>query len=94
MTENNEQQPDKPVKKKKALKIVIIILSVIAVLIIGLMTELSQGIVDFFMGFGGHQFDIIMDGESKTVDISPFRLSRFKEGKLLKGEHAYENMWR
>jgi sarcosine oxidase subunit beta len=36
----------------------------------------------------------IMDGEAKTVDISPFRLSRFKEGKPLKGEHAYENIWR
>jgi len=38
--------------------------------------------------------ELIVDGQARTVDISPFRPSRFSEGKLLEGENAYENIWR
>jgi sarcosine oxidase subunit beta len=38
--------------------------------------------------------ELIVDGEAHTVDIHPFRPSRFSEGKLLEGENAYENIWR
>ena len=37
--------------------------------------------------------ELIVDGKAKTVDISPFRLERFTEGKLLQGEHSYQNIW-
>ena len=36
--------------------------------------------------------ELILDGASKTVDISPFSPNRFAEGKLIKGN--YENMWK
>ena len=36
--------------------------------------------------------ELILDGASKTVDISPFAPSRFAEGRLIKG--SYENIWR
>jgi sarcosine oxidase, subunit beta len=56
-------------------------------------------------GFSGTGFKIgpavgecmaqrIVDGRSQTVDITPFRLARFAEGKPLSGEHAYESIWR
>ncbi len=35
----------------------------------------------------------IVDGKAKTMDISPFRLSRFAEGKPLYGEHPYSTSW-
>jgi sarcosine oxidase subunit beta len=38
--------------------------------------------------------ELIADGVAKTVDISPFDPLRFERGELLKGEHAYENIWR
>jgi sarcosine oxidase subunit beta len=38
--------------------------------------------------------ELIVDGAAKTVDISSFRPLRFKEGKLIRGEHSYENIWR
>jgi sarcosine oxidase subunit beta len=38
--------------------------------------------------------ELILDGEAKTVDITPFRLKRFEEGRHLEGEHKYENIWR
>jgi sarcosine oxidase subunit beta len=37
--------------------------------------------------------ELIVDGEAKTVDITPFRFGRFEEGDLLKGEHAYDSAW-
>lgn len=37
--------------------------------------------------------ELIVDGQAHTVDISPFRLERFSEGRLLKGEHSYMNIW-
>ena len=43
---------------------------------------------------GACMVEWIVDGKAETVDISPFGLSRFTEGKPLKGEHAYESMWR
>ena len=56
-------------------------------------------------GFSGTGFKIapavgacmaewILDGQSKTVDVSAFSLSRFDEGRALRGEHAYEEIWR
>jgi sarcosine oxidase subunit beta len=37
--------------------------------------------------------ELIVDGRAQTVDIEPFALSRFAEGKELVGEHAYDNIW-
>ena len=37
--------------------------------------------------------ELIVDGQAKLVDITPFRFERFAEGNLLTGEHAYENIW-
>ena len=36
--------------------------------------------------------ELILDGASKTVDISPFAPSRFAEGRLIKG--SYDNTWK
>lgn len=38
--------------------------------------------------------ELILDGVSKTVDISAFRWQRFAEGEHLVGENAYESIWR
>ena len=38
--------------------------------------------------------ELIIDGEAKSVDITPFDPNRFARGDLLKGEHAYEDVWR
>ena len=38
--------------------------------------------------------ELIVDGAAKTVDITPFDPQRFERGDLLKGEHAYEDIWR
>jgi hypothetical protein len=35
----------------------------------------------------------IADGQPQTVDLRPFTVQRFAEGKDLKGEHAYHNIW-
>ena len=43
---------------------------------------------------GACMSELILDGASRTVDISAFRLQRFSEGKLLKGENAYGDFWR
>jgi sarcosine oxidase subunit beta len=42
---------------------------------------------------GACMAELILDGRASTVDISPFRLQRFSEGKLLSGEHAYQDIW-
>jgi len=55
-------------------------------------------------GFSGTGFKIapavgrcmaewIVEGRPKTVDITPFSLERFTQGKLLRGEHAYGDIW-
>lgn len=36
----------------------------------------------------------MMEGAPQTVDIRPFALSRFAEGKLLRGEYPYADIWR
>jgi sarcosine oxidase subunit beta len=36
----------------------------------------------------------ILDGEPRTVDIRPYAFGRFAAGRLLRGEHAYGNIWR
>jgi sarcosine oxidase subunit beta len=38
--------------------------------------------------------ELIAEGEATTVDISPFSLSRFSEGKLLVGQHEYSYYFR
>lgn len=43
---------------------------------------------------GACMAELIAEGEPKTLDISPFSPSRFGEGRMLKGEHAYESIWR
>ena len=43
---------------------------------------------------GACMTELILDGQAKTVDISPFTLRRFEMGQLLKGEHAYQTLWR
>jgi sarcosine oxidase subunit beta len=42
---------------------------------------------------GACMAELIVDGEATTVDITPFRFSRFEEGELLEGDHSYENIW-
>jgi sarcosine oxidase subunit beta len=37
--------------------------------------------------------ELIVDGEVSTLDISPFRLERFKEHKPLVGEFPYQDAW-
>jgi len=43
---------------------------------------------------GASMVELILDGKPKTVDITPFRFSRFAEGKLLEGEYGYGNIWK
>jgi sarcosine oxidase subunit beta len=43
---------------------------------------------------GACMAELITEGEAKTLDISPFSPHRFREGRLLKGEHAYGDIWR
>ena len=34
--------------------------------------------------------ELILDGSASTVDITPFRISRFEEGEEIAGEVEYE----
>ena len=43
---------------------------------------------------GASMAELILDGRPRTVDITPFRFSRFAEGKLLEGEYGYGNIWK
>jgi sarcosine oxidase subunit beta len=43
---------------------------------------------------GASMAELILDGRPKTVDITPFRLERFAEGKLLEGEYPYGDIWK
>ena len=43
---------------------------------------------------GACMAELILDGTSRKVDISPFRFERFEEGMLFKGEHPYADLWR
>jgi sarcosine oxidase subunit beta len=38
--------------------------------------------------------ELIVDGRASSVDLEPFGLERFAEGRLLRGEHAYAPTWR
>ncbi len=42
---------------------------------------------------GACMAELIVDGAATTVDITPFDAARFTSGQLLKGDHAYENVW-
>ncbi len=43
---------------------------------------------------GASMVELILDGAPKTVDITPFRFSRFAEGNLLEGEFGYGHIWK
>ena len=43
---------------------------------------------------GASMVELILDGTPKTVDITPFRFSRFEEGKLIEGEYGYGHIWK
>ena len=43
---------------------------------------------------GACMAELILDGQSRTVDISPFNLKRYEEGNYFQGENAYESLWR
>ena len=43
---------------------------------------------------GASLAELICEGRSSTVDLAPYALSRFAEGRPLLGEHAYEAIWR
>ncbi len=43
---------------------------------------------------GASMAELILDGAPKTVDITPFRFSRFTEGPLLQGEYSYGHIWK
>ena len=43
---------------------------------------------------GASLVELILDGKPKTVDITPFRFSRFAEGQLLEGEYGYGHIWK
>jgi glycine/D-amino acid oxidase-like deaminating enzyme len=43
---------------------------------------------------GACMAELILDGQAKLVDISPFTLRRFETGQLLQGEYAYPTRWR
>jgi sarcosine oxidase subunit beta len=38
--------------------------------------------------------ELILDGAATTVDLAPFDLARFEEGRLLQGAHPYGPTWR
>jgi sarcosine oxidase subunit beta len=38
--------------------------------------------------------ELILDGVSRTADVSAYGLARFAEGRALVGEHAYGSLWR
>jgi sarcosine oxidase subunit beta len=38
--------------------------------------------------------ELILDGATRTVDLSPFALDRFAQDHLLVGEHSYGHTWR
>jgi sarcosine oxidase subunit beta len=38
--------------------------------------------------------ELILDGESRSVDIAPFDAGRFAAGRPLVGEHPYGDLWR
>jgi sarcosine oxidase subunit beta len=43
---------------------------------------------------GARMVELILDEKSEGIDISAFSLNRFEEGKLIKGDHAYGDIWR
>jgi len=38
--------------------------------------------------------ELIIDGKSATLDITPFRFERFADGQLLEGEYGYGHIWK
>ncbi len=42
---------------------------------------------------GACMAELIVDGAAHTLDISPFALNRFSEGRRLTGDHSYDSAW-
>jgi len=42
---------------------------------------------------GACMAELIVDGAAETVDIGAFNPKRFERGDLLKGKHAYDDIW-
>ncbi len=42
---------------------------------------------------GACMAELIVDGAARTLDITPFGLNRFREGKLLTGDQSYDATW-
>lgn len=42
---------------------------------------------------GACMAELIVDGAVHTLDITPFSLKRFSEGKMLTGDHSYDSAW-
>ncbi|HEX5451584.1 MAG TPA: FAD-binding oxidoreductase [Candidatus Limnocylindrales bacterium] len=38
--------------------------------------------------------ELILDGEARSVDLTPFDAGRFAAGRELRGEHPYGSLWR
>lgn len=43
---------------------------------------------------GACMAELILDGAARTVDISPYSVARFREGRALEGDHSYGHLWR
>jgi sarcosine oxidase subunit beta len=43
---------------------------------------------------GACMAELMLKGCAETMDITPFRLSRYAEGKPLMGEHPYGGIWK
>jgi sarcosine oxidase subunit beta len=43
---------------------------------------------------GACMAELVTKGQAETADITPFRLSRYAEGKPLVGEHPYGELWK
>jgi sarcosine oxidase subunit beta len=43
---------------------------------------------------GACMAELICDGQTSLMDITPFGLNRFEDGTLLKGEHDYGHIWK
>lgn len=38
--------------------------------------------------------ELILDGAPRTIDLSPYSVERFANGRLLVGDHSYGHIWR
>jgi FAD-dependent oxidoreductase domain-containing protein 1 len=43
---------------------------------------------------GASLVELILEGKSATVDMTPLRFERFADGQLLEGEFGYGHVWK